>query len=339
MGFRHRKCSSHALVRVLLLTLVASALNARTAHADEAVQEEASPAEPAAAPQPDPPELVEARERIARGTTLFDAENFEGSLSEFESALDLLAEHPMRFLVIYNIAKCLERLFRYDEAMQAYRRFLDTGGADTELAPEVRAKVEVLQGLLGTVRLSVDQAEYEVWVGDRHLGNNLETMLLPGGDHRVEIRAAGFVPAQQQASVVARREVSLRFELEELAEEYSGISPTAFWITAGVGVVAAGAGLFFGLRALSLRSEVDSRTPPIGTEEEADDIAQSALFADIFFATAGVAAATALVLALFTNWGGDDDEPNGTGDVTRLELRPFGELRTRSLGLQLGGSF
>ncbi|MEZ4253735.1 MAG: hypothetical protein R3B99_36475, partial [Polyangiales bacterium] len=90
----------------------------------------------------------------------------------------------------------------------------------------------------------------------------------------------------------------------------------------------------FGIRALQQRSDVDARMPPLGTDDESDDIRKSALLADVMFGVAGAAAITAVIFALFTDWGGDDDEdPSATR--LRLDVGP-----TRGgFGVGLGGSF
>lgn len=300
----------------------------------EASTEGSEATESAASPDADA-RLNEARERIARGEQLYADGNYEAALAEFSETLELLRGHQLRYLVLYNMAKCQERLFLYDAALASYRAFLEQGGAFTEQEGEVRAKIDMLDGLLGTVRLTVGVRAYEVWVDDRRIGENLTTFLVPGGTHKVEVRAPGYVPAQQEVQVAARAERALTFELERLAEEFEGLSPALFWSATGVAVVAAGVGAGFGIRALSQRNDVDARTPPIGTDEEASDIRKSALLADVMFGVAGAAAITAVIFALFTDWGGEDEDAAPAEPTVRLNLAP-----TRGgVGLGLGGTF
>ncbi len=290
-------------------------------------------------PEADPPttedrRLLDARERIARGEQLYADGSYEAALGEFTETFALLRGHQLRYLVLYNMAKCQERLFLYDSALVSYRGFLEQGGAFSEQAGEVRAKIDMLDGLLGTVRLTVGVRRYEVWVDDRRIGENVDSFLVPGGTHKVEIRAEGYVSAQQEVQVAARAERSLSFELERLAEEFEGLSPALFWSATGAAVVTAALGTGFGIRALTLRNDVDSRMPSLGTDREADDIRQSALLADIFLGVAGVAALTGVIFALFTEWGGDEDQAPGAASL-RLEIAPS----RGGLGLSLGGAF
>ncbi|HJL05611.1 MAG TPA: PEGA domain-containing protein [Polyangiaceae bacterium LLY-WYZ-15_(1-7)] len=289
------------------------------------------------------PRLQEARERIARGEQLYAEESYEAALAEFNETLDLLRGHQLRFLVLYNIAKCQERLFRYQDALTAYRGFLEQGGAFSELAAEVRAKIELLEGLLGTVTLRVSVPTYEVWVDDRLIGESETEILLPGGSHTVEIRAEGYVPAQQQVNVAAQAERSLTFELERLAEEFEGLSPALFWTGAAVTLLAVAGGAAFGLKALNESNDIDSRDPALATRGEIDDVRRFSRNADIFFGVAGLAATTTIIFALFTDWGGDDeDDPAAPAEdeaEAGLQLRLAPSIGQDGAGLTLGGRF
>jgi hypothetical protein len=228
---------------------------------------------------------------------------------------------------------------------------LETGGDEAEDAPEVRAKVSVLEGLLGTIRISVTSGDaeaalesYTVWVDDREIGADVESVLVPGGSHVIEIRAEGFVSAQENVQLPARQERELSFELEPLAEEYAGVSSTYFWISTGAAVVAAGVGVAFGFSALSKRNSVNNRLDPndptVGlgdvTQGDLDDIGDTALRADIFFGVAGLFAITSLTLAFLTDWGGGVEDENAP---TQARIRLFPVASPEGAGLSLMGSF
>ncbi len=316
---------------VILLLLASSAVAQPPAETPAETSEE-QPEEEVVPPQ-DPPQLVEARERIARAETLFDSESYDAALAEFQRALELLEGHEMRFFVLFNIGRCQEKLFRYSEAMASYRGFLDQGGADTEYAPQVTAKIDLLEGLLGTVRVSVNIQGYELWVDDRMIGTDETEILLPGGSHVVEVRAEGYVQAQQQVDVVARDESQLTFEMEELAEEFEGLHPGLFWTGVGVTVVALAGGIAFGAQALSRSNDVDSRDPSIATSAEVDDIKSSARNADILFGVAALAATTTVIFAVFTNFGGDSSDD----DEASIRIQPA--AGPGGAGLNVQGSF
>lgn len=307
----------------------------------EAAGAEGEAGEAEAPAEPEDPNLVEARERIARANELFENENYDAAAAEFIEILGLLGEHPVRFQVLYNVAKSYEALFRYGKAMEYYARFLDEGGGETALAPEVNAKIQLLEGLLGTILIVVDVPEYEVWVDDRVVGSNLERVLVPGGTHVVEVRAPGFVPNQQEVQVPARAERTVEFALEELAEEFEGLPPWMFWTATGVAILAAAGGALYGILAISRRNEIDEQLANefggVGVVDASDqeDVRNLARNADIFYGAALLFGTAAIIFAVFTEWG-DDDDPEASESA---ELRLSPAVGRSSAGLWLEGSF
>ncbi len=309
--------------------------------AGEAADVEAEAEAPAAEEPAEDPRIAEARERIARGEALYEENNYEAALAEFNTTRELLRGHQLRFLVLYNIARCQERLFRYSEAMASYASFLEEGGAFTDHAADVRAKIELLNGLLGTVRITVNLRNYEVWVDSRRIGENQTEILVPGGAHVVEIRSDGYTPEQQEVQVAAQSEATATFELERLAEEYEGLPPVLFWVTAGAAVGAALGGMAFGLVALNKGNEPDGRSPRLATADEVDSIQRNARNADILFGTAALLATTAIIFAVLTDWD-DEEDPNAISTdeaEARLRLQVAPIVSRTAAGLSLGGSF
>lgn len=84
------------------------------------------------------PDTEVARKHFNAGRTFYDAEQYENALTEFEAARRVKA-HPA---LDYNIARCLDRLERYQPAIEAYQRYIATNPADVE---EMRQRVEVLK--------------------------------------------------------------------------------------------------------------------------------------------------------------------------------------------------
>lgn len=337
---------------VLACILVAPAIAAAQPEAEAADQiaDEvvAEPTLEEAAPAPSPA-LIEARERVARGEELFEQENYDAALVEFLEAHSMLDGHPLQYFVLYNVGQCYEQLFRYSQAMEFYQRYLADGGAEAEDAAEVRAKISVLGGLLGTLRLQVSSSEaeselesFEVWVDERMVGEDQLEILVPGGNHVVEIRADGFEVARQEVQIPARAERELVFEIEPLADEYEGLAPAYFWTSAGIAVVAAGVGAVFGVQALQKRGDVDAlldnpdRRAEVGREER-DEISRLALTADVFYATAALFTVGAVVLGVMTDWGevsiGEPDE------ATEARVRISPAMSTDGAGLMLQGQF
>lgn len=298
-----------------------------------------SPMRKAEAQEDDPPHVVQAREHLSRGTTLLDQQNYDAALVEFMRAYELVGEHPARPLILFNIARAHERLFRYDLALEFYERFLQEAAPDAPRRGEVEGAIRVLEGLLGTLEIR-SNVEAEIWVDDRHVGSAPGSVRIPGGMHVVLLRAPGYQESRQQVQIAARETKELTFELAELAAEYRGISPVFFWSAVGLTAASALAGGGMGIAALSRRGDVDGQlADPVlrhdggALEAARRDIDNFALIADVLFGTAGVFAVTAVVLAFLTDWGGESEEQGSAS----LELAPM--VGPTFTGLSLGGTF
>lgn len=86
----------------------------------------------------------DAREHYQRGAALYDATRYEAALHEFEVAY---AQQALPALV-YNIARCLDRLDRYEEAAAAYARFLDADHSDDPQIGEARTRLAELHAMM-----------------------------------------------------------------------------------------------------------------------------------------------------------------------------------------------
>ncbi len=287
--------------------------------------------------------LQETRERIARGEQLYSSGDFDGALAEFQRAHDLLRGHPLQYLAVYNIGRCHERLFRYDQAMHYYRRYLAEAGPNAEDRGEVQAKIELLEGLLGTIRLSVNVPTYQVWVDERNVGENVPSVMVPGGNHVVEIRSEGYASARQQVQVPSRTEQTLTFQLEPLGEEFRGLNQAYFWSSLGLSLVTAGVGMIFGIMAMNENERLtDLVNEPVDgwsvTQDDLDVITRWALTADVLYGVAGLFAIGAIVFAFITDWG--RDETPATGAQARSSRFRFMVSGTPDgAGLTLGGQF
>jgi tetratricopeptide (TPR) repeat protein len=105
---------------VLALCLVSAMATADTPEADRAV----------------------AKDHTERGTTLYNAHDFDGALREFEQAYKIVAAPELE----YDIARCLDQLDRPSEAADAYERYVaarpfeDKSKSISERAAQLRAR-------------------------------------------------------------------------------------------------------------------------------------------------------------------------------------------------------
>lgn len=295
------------------------------------------------APRAEDPRMVEARERFAQGLELARAENCEGAITEFEASYAL----AMRPNTLYNIARCQEQLNRYDLAIRYYEQYLSVAPPDAEDRPTVEATMRSLRNLLGVIVVT-SNTQAEVWVGGRVVGTAPGEVPIPGGRHRVEVRADGYIPVVREVEVAARQrvEVSVTLEqpqqttieqttIEQTVIEDRGIAPGLFYGGVAVTGAAAVVGMGFGIRALRLRSD-QRAVNPLAYDEMArirEDVKRSARIADVFFLTAGVFAVGTTVVYFLTDFSGE--EPSASAG--RPRLRPLVGLSGG--GLSLEGSF
>ena len=325
---------------LLLLTVFTSVAFAQTE--PPADSQEAAPiaeVEPVAPPPPPVDQrLEEAMARIKAAEGLFDSENYDAALAEFNEVKALLEGHPRQYRVLYNIGKCEEKLFRYNDAMSNYRLYLSQGGKDAEDASEVQAKISVLEGLLGTLRISSNVSDYEVWVDERMVGRSATEILVPSGSHVVELRKDGYQAAQQEVQLPARTTKELTFELNEI-KEYKGMTPAVSIIFSVLSVGSLALGTIMAFRAKAKNDEAETLLMSGGeaalmAEDLRPKIKDLALIADIGLAAGLVFGAVAIITGLRTNWGGKGDDAKAEA---RLKLSPVASRH--ELGLMLGGSF
>jgi tetratricopeptide (TPR) repeat protein len=86
------------------------------------------------------PDTEVARRHFRKGSELYLAEQYEQAVREFEAARVLKPAPELD----YNIARCYDRLGRWQEALEAYQRYLSRVG-DAADAREARERVAILE--------------------------------------------------------------------------------------------------------------------------------------------------------------------------------------------------
>lgn len=102
-------------------------------------QSEPEPSEEDEAPAEDP-NYERAVEAYRRGTELYNEAKFEEALASFQEAATLYASPDFQF----NIAKCYERLGKFEEAIRSYETYLRTA-EDSGDAAVIEASIADLQ--------------------------------------------------------------------------------------------------------------------------------------------------------------------------------------------------
>ena len=255
--------------------------------------------------------LEEAKRRFEEAVQLVEEGNHEAAIVEFEASYALVP----RPNTLYNLGLVHEKLFRYDEALGDYEKYLRLAPDDDPDRTLVFSAMKRLRGLLGTLRITSKPAS-AVWLDGRHLGQSPGEFTIPSGRHIVELRRDGFLPAKREVHLVARRETELSVTLKN-AKDKPPLSPAFFWTGVGLTVVSAGIGTYFGIRTLSLNSDLEKADPLLpSTQTLQEDKDQAALLTDIFFISSAGLALSTLIVALFTDWGDDENDASESEDST-----------------------
>jgi len=106
-------------------------------------------------------------------------------------------------------------------------------------------------------------------------------------------------------------------------------------------VAAAATGTVFGLVTLSKRRDIDQKEPEAVTDDDVDGLKRSALYADIFFISAGVLATSATILAFLTDWSQKESPPaTAARKPGKMQLNQLGLSPIHHGGyLSVGGTF
>lgn len=157
-----------------------------------------------------------ARELFMGGLELFQGDNYAEALESFQRSY---AANPVN-VVLYNIAMCQRALFRYVESINSFERYLAVGEDDlpAERRQQVAGLIEDMRGRIGTLRITVTPPEATVRVdGELIAPEQLQSLWLSSGLHRVAARAPGYGVAEDQVQVIPQvvTEVNLALERTE----------------------------------------------------------------------------------------------------------------------------
>ena len=275
----------------------------------------------------------EARKSYASGKAKMAKGDHAGALEDFRNADRLVPGAAPK----YQIAVCLDRLGKADEAVAAYRVFLESQPGDkyaTEVADAGKRLAELEQQLIGKVKLNITPSGVAATISvDGAPAQGPELSLKPGR-HTIMVSAPGYQDATQEIEVKAGGTTDVTITLaptvgpaptplpdpgdddDEDEDDGQGLLIAGF-VVLGVGVVAGVLTTIFGVQALNASNDFEA-TP---TERLADDAEENALLSDVFL---GVACGTAVIgivlIAVGATQGGEDDEEE---EEARPKIVPY----------------
>jgi hypothetical protein len=289
-------------------------------------------------PAPKWPVVVtnEAQARFKTGVELLndpDGGRYEEAYRAFRDAYELSPS----WKILGNLALCAMKLERNGEALEAYDRYLATGGKDIDAAEraQIEKDMRLMRASSATVAMRVASAGGKILeLEDRRTKANGTTsinvyrwdtaspltLVLQAGRHVLTVRD-GQNEARWDADLGETRSVSHDFVLtaaSSVSRAPSTAGPstapparlststsslrTIGYVTAGAGIVLLGVGAAFGLSGSSLKSDLERGCPgsvcPDARRGDVDTLKTDQTIANIGLIGGGVLAAAGVVMIL-----------------------------------------
>jgi PEGA domain/Tetratricopeptide repeat len=262
-------------------------------------------------------EKNEAKKAYVAGNKAFKDEKYAEALPHFQKADQLYPGAAPK----HKIAICYDKLGKTDEAIAAYKAFLDAKPSEkyADRITEANKRIGELEATLSATVMVVVAPEgtpAQITVdGEPVTGNELT---LSAGEHTIVVSAEGFQPVTEVVTVKGGEKKDLPLTLVAAVAPPpvepatppppppgddagdGGSSNIPAYVTLGIAGAGVVLGTVFGIQALGKKGDFDD-DPNV---DNADDAERAALIADMSFGVALTFGITGAVL-LFS--GGDDD--------------------------------
>lgn len=238
------------------------------------------------------------------------AGDYAGALTLFQKADEAYPGAAPK----HNIALCLDKLGRTEEAVAAYRAFIDSEPDPEKYGERVASSRERIAELEATMEATINLeigppglADVQILVDKQPAGTELK---LKPGTHQIAVSATGHEPFEQALEVKPNEKRQLQITLkptaatpppptatgeattttpaptatatgEEEVPEEGGRSNIPAYVTLGIAGAGAILGIVFGIQALGSKSDFDDavgdgNTPPTATNDELTEMADDA---------------------------------------------------------------
>ena len=176
----------------------------------------ANAADPAT-PLPVAGQADEAQFHFLRGNRAYQEKRFEDALASYYLSNRLVANRNVQF----NIARCLDRLGRYDEAFRAWSSLLDQAMPEKEQKAAEEAIAE-LRPHLALLEIETMPPGATIYAGRRDLGalgTTPKNLALHPGPTKIILEREGYRPVELAAEPVKSKQIKLSVALERIYGE------------------------------------------------------------------------------------------------------------------------
>jgi hypothetical protein len=295
---------------------------------------------PPAAGQSD---VERARVHYDRGIQLFNEENYDAALFEFERAYELAPSYK----ILYNMARIQRQLNNYAAALQNFRRYLAEGGNNIpdERKKEVDREIEMLKPRVATIDIKANVDGADVYLDDSPLCTGTQTgcvgksplpapITVNPGRRKVTAQKSGYAPGTAVVRVVGSDAVTAKVDLAPLAEVDRSADPAAKtraivgWSATGAFAVAGAVTGVFALNAQSkLKTDRDApEQDPAVLSNDSRKVKSLSLAADVLGGVAVLAGlvSTYLTVKAFQQAARSSPEKPDQAATVKLEVGPNG---------------
>jgi tetratricopeptide (TPR) repeat protein len=301
-------------------------------------------------------DVLQARQRFARGVELYKEGSFDAALAEFNKAYEIAPNYR----VLYNLAQVQRERHDYVAALRMFTQYLDQGGAEitAERKDQVTKEIAALKGRVAELLVHANVEGAELWIdgvsaGVLPIG---EQLLVSAGVRQLEVRKAGYLTSTRSITIAGGETTKIEFELtqqpsnegpaalpmntrhdvepEPLAPIPQHHSKAPMWVSLVATGLFTGGAVTFGVLTKKADSKLDDQLNRLPASQSALDGARSDLKRDALL-TDGLAAAAIVSGGFFlyfalTNSSNDSSRTTG-GTTVKVGaagkgIRVFGEF-------------
>jgi len=289
-----------------------------------------------------------ARVHYERGLQLFNEENYDAALFEFERAYELAPSYK----ILYNMGRIQRQQNNYAAALRSYARYLKEGG--TGIPPERKAEVEKEVAVLRprtaeiTVIVNIDGADVNsddipvctATIESSCVGKSplASPIVVNPGRHKITGVKTGYASATSLVSVVGSDKITVKLELVSLTQpkEYQNpwtIPMVVGWSATGAAAITGG---IFSILAVKAKDDQQNKLNTFGsTQSDLSDARDKtktlSTVSDILWITTGVFALASGYMTI--RWLGarhpsGEREPGAAPPAAELHVTPAGAFGT-----------
>ncbi len=337
-----RKVARTRVLARLLAALVVGTFSAATVAPPALAQ--------GAAAKPDKKTRDAARKAYSAGEKAYDSGDYVAAYDNFKKANELIPSPHAE----YWMGMALYKQNKDAEALAQLQKFMQDPGAskvgDEKLETAKKAIEDLEAKQTGEVNLATTPAGATVTVdGQPQSGETPMVLKLKPGTHKVVITSPGYETKEMEINVVAgqRNDQNVELTLSEAPAEPTPAPVTPVpvddsepappppeprskvpaYVTLGIAGASAAVGTFFGIQALSAKSDFDDNP----TTDAADDVERNALIADMAFGVAITLGVTGIVLLT------SSDSPAAPAESARKHAPKKGKLQFAPYAGPTGG--